>query len=173
LYPANFLEHQLSRTLHIKSRLADERGTAVVEFAIVLPILAVVLFGIIDFGRILNYWNDENQMAADGARWAAVNRNPASSGSLQDYIQGQADTTELKNGTTGDGVSTKAAVTIWTSGKVGDPVRVCVTSKFHFFKILDMSADLPTHGAAEMRLEQAPTTWTPDGAYRSDCPAPS
>jgi Flp pilus assembly protein TadG len=158
---------------HIKSRLADERGTAVVEFAIVLPVLAVVLFGIIDFGRVLNYWNDENQMAADGARWAAVNHNPSTSGqSLQDYIQSQADTTELKSGTSGDGVSTKATVTIWTSGTAGDPVRICVASKFHFFKILKLTADLKTHGAAEMRLEQAATNYTPDGAYRSDCPSP-
>jgi Flp pilus assembly protein TadG len=158
---------------HIKSRLLDERGTAVVEMAIVLPVLAVILFGIIDFGRLINYWNDQNQMAADGARWAAVNRNPGTSGqTLQAYIQGQGDTAELRNGVSGDGVTQAAQVKIYTSGKVGDPVRVCVTSKFHFFKILGLnkSVDMVTHGAAEMRLEQGATNFTPDGGYRTDCP---
>ena len=33
----------------------DERGTALVEFALIAPLLFLLLFGIIDFGRALNY----------------------------------------------------------------------------------------------------------------------
>src|SRR5437763_12245520 len=54
----------------------DQRGTALVEFALIAPLLFLLLFGIIDFGRALNYYNQVTQLAAQGARAAAVNRNP-------------------------------------------------------------------------------------------------
>ena len=54
----------------------SERGTAVVEFALVAPLLFLIVFGIVDFGRALNYYNDLTQLAGQGARAAAVNRNP-------------------------------------------------------------------------------------------------
>jgi Flp pilus assembly protein TadG len=149
---------------NIRSHLSDERGTAIVEFAIVLPVLALVLFGITDFGRIMNYWNDENQMAAAGARSAAVNYQPPS-GTLQSYIQSQADTGELRNGT--GAVTQKATVTIITTGNVGDPVTVCVTSKFRPFRILGIGPSITTHGSATMRVEQAATSYMPDSSTGS------
>src|SRR5262249_11331792 len=54
----------------------SERGTAVVEFALVAPLLFLLVFGIIEFGRILNAYNQLTQLAGQGARAAAVNRNP-------------------------------------------------------------------------------------------------
>jgi len=58
-------------------RLArSERGTAVVEFALVAPLLFLIVFGIIEFGRILNGYNQLTQLAGQGARAATVNRNP-------------------------------------------------------------------------------------------------
>ena len=53
-----------------------ERGTAVVEFAIIAPLLFLLVFGLIDFARALNYYNDLTQLAGQGARAAAVSRNP-------------------------------------------------------------------------------------------------
>src|SRR6187431_1979562 len=76
----------------------EERGVALVEFALVAPILLVLLFGMLDFGRVFNYWIDATHLSNEGARWAVVNKNPASSGTLQQYIQAQADTNELRNG---------------------------------------------------------------------------
>ena len=54
----------------------DQRGTALVEFALIAPLLFLLLFGIIDFGRALDYYNQVTQLAGQGARAAAVNRNP-------------------------------------------------------------------------------------------------
>ena len=76
----------------------EERGVALVEFALVVPLLLVLLFGMLDFGHTFNYWIDATHLANEGARWAVVNKNPASSGTLQEYIQQQADTHELRNG---------------------------------------------------------------------------
>src|SRR5262249_25698707 len=53
----------------------DEGGTALVEFALIAPLLFLLIFGIIDFGRALNYYNELTQLAGQGARAAAVNRN--------------------------------------------------------------------------------------------------
>jgi hypothetical protein len=58
------------------ARGQGERGTAVVEFALVAPILFLLVFGIVDFARMMNYYNVMTQLAAQGARAAAVNRNP-------------------------------------------------------------------------------------------------
>jgi Flp pilus assembly protein TadG len=72
------LSHHASDTMpaHILRRLAADRGVAMVEMALVLPLLLVLLMGMLDFGRAINYWNDVNHIAGEGARFAAVNNNP-------------------------------------------------------------------------------------------------
>src|SRR5436309_16080784 len=54
----------------------DERGTAVVEFVLVAPVLLVILFAMLDLGKAFNYWIDTTQLASSGARFAVVNANP-------------------------------------------------------------------------------------------------
>ena len=48
--------------------LGIERGSSAVEFAIILPLLLLVLFGIIDFGRLEFERITVNQAAFEGAR---------------------------------------------------------------------------------------------------------
>ena len=86
-----------SRLLAATRRHArSERGTAIVEFALIAPLLFLLVFGIIEFGRILNTYNQLTQLAGQGARAAAVNRNPdgtaigASSGTVDDADCGTA-----------------------------------------------------------------------------------
>lgn len=47
-------------------------GNAVIEFALVLPILLLVLFGITEFGRMILTTNILNTASREGARLAAV-----------------------------------------------------------------------------------------------------
>lgn len=49
-----------------------ERGAAAVEFALLLPLLLLVAFGIIDFGRALNAQITLTQAAREGARLEAL-----------------------------------------------------------------------------------------------------
>ncbi len=49
-----------------------DRGATAVEFALLLPLLMLLLFGIIDFGRALNAQITITQAAREGARVAAL-----------------------------------------------------------------------------------------------------
>jgi Flp pilus assembly protein TadG len=51
-----------------------DRGAVAVEFAILLPVLLLILFGIIDFGRALNAQIALTQAAREGARIDALNQ---------------------------------------------------------------------------------------------------
>jgi Flp pilus assembly protein TadG len=56
-----------------KGRRSDDRGAAMVEFAIVMPLLFLILFGIIEFAIAFNDYQSIRQGARDGARQAVVN----------------------------------------------------------------------------------------------------
>ena len=57
-----------------------EDGQATVEFAIVIPLLLLLVFGIVQFGKAFNNWIDLNHLANESARWAAVNKIPPHDG---------------------------------------------------------------------------------------------
>src|SRR5437870_3643223 len=53
-------------------RKRNERGASLVEFALLLPVLVLLLFGIIDFGNLYNNYQAVRQGARDGMRQAIV-----------------------------------------------------------------------------------------------------
>lgn len=54
--------------------VGNERGQTMVEFALVAPILALLLFGVIQFGIAFNSYVTITDAARAGARKAAVSR---------------------------------------------------------------------------------------------------
>lgn len=58
--------------VHGGKRRASERGAAAVEFALVAPLLLLLVFGIVSYGYMLNFRQGVSQAAAEGARAAAV-----------------------------------------------------------------------------------------------------
>jgi Flp pilus assembly protein TadG len=109
----------------------EQRGTAVVEFALIAIPLLLIVFGIVDFGRALNYYNDVTQLAGAGARAAAVNTNidgTTADGNFQADLAAQNDSPELKN---------KVQVCIQAvPTAVGQPVTVSVKYRFHFTALI-------------------------------------
>jgi Flp pilus assembly protein TadG len=53
----------------------DERGQAVVEFAIIVPLIAMLLFAILEFGIVFNNYLTLTDAVRAGARKAAVSRH--------------------------------------------------------------------------------------------------
>lgn len=136
-----------------------------VEFVLVLPLLLVFLFGMLDFGKAYNYWIDETHLAHEGARYAAVNKNPGPGTTLQQSIREQADTAELKNGGTGSVPSALQVCISFPNGttQIGDPVRVSVVSTYSFLSLLTSQlgiTDKTITADSTMRLEQPPTNLT-------------
>ncbi len=53
-------------------RDSRQRGTTAVEFALVLPLLCLLLFGMVEMGRLLWTWNAAVEATRLGARLAVV-----------------------------------------------------------------------------------------------------
>jgi Flp pilus assembly protein TadG len=149
----------MTRVLH-RIR-GDEAGAALVEFALVLPVLLVLLFGLVDFGKAFNYWIDETHLANEGARWAVVNKNPGS-GTLQEYIRDQANTPELRTGGTSSVADPLQVCISFPNGElVGEPVEVTVSTSYTWMSFLGLTATEKTiTGRSTMRLEARPTNYS-------------
>jgi len=139
---------------------------ALVEFALVAPLLLVILFAMLDFGRTFNYWIDATHLANEGARWAVVNKNPASSGSLQQYIQQQADTDELRNGGSSSVPSALQVCISFPGGSsaLGNPVQVTASVTYNWLPFLSDQAlggltSTTVSSSSTMRLEAPPTNY--------------
>jgi Flp pilus assembly protein TadG len=133
-----------------KLRFLNESGQASVEFALVLPLLLFVLFAIIEFSRAFNAYNDLNQMAASGARFASVGRYPGDAGlksGAADTAVSQAATITLKYDQ--NGVLSDTCV-------VGAGVVVTTTSPVQLAPILNVGS-INLKGHAEMRVERCPS----------------
>jgi Flp pilus assembly protein TadG len=84
-----------------------ERGNTLLEYAIVVIVLLMFLFGIIDFGRALYAYHFVANAAREGTRFAIVRGSsadctgmagcPADNDSIQDYVQNMATGIGLNN----------------------------------------------------------------------------
>src|SRR6266567_3473641 len=66
----------MKRRRHTASDSRD-RGSVAVEFALLLPVLLLLIFGVIDFGRAINAQITLTQAAREGARLAALGQSSA------------------------------------------------------------------------------------------------
>jgi Flp pilus assembly protein TadG len=134
-----------------------EAGSAVVEFAMVLPVLCALVFALIDCGKAVYYYIELTHVANEGARVASVNTTslPGGSSSLAGYLCSQlgSPTSELRAGS--DSVD-KALVQVSTpdGADVGDPIVVSVSTSYHVIPFFG-AATIPISGSATMRLEQS------------------
>ena len=149
-----------------RGQLVRQEGVALIEFALVLPLLLLLVLGVIDFGKAFNYKNDETHLANQAARYAAVNSCTACGGStVNAWIPTQAASNELQSGLT---------VKMWfanNAGKfpgdvgyvppaandknhcVGDPVKVALSYSFSFMPYLKLGT-FTIKGSSTMRLEK-------------------
>ena len=112
----------------------DERGTSLVEFALILPLFALMLFGMIDFGLLFGgFISLRNQVNAAGREVAISQSSPSCASANQPSLciaEQAIASSEL--GTTG---GVKVAVDFpnlaTTSPVAGQPVIVCAEAALH------------------------------------------
>ncbi len=143
-----------------------EDGQATVEFAIVIPLLLLLVVGIFEFGKAFNYWIDLNHLANEGARWAAVDKLPGnpspSCADFKTYLLNQMNTGDLKSKVTPANITLKVDTQGGLPPQVGDPVSVSIKAPGYKIASLGENINLGTvtlGSKSTMRLEQVPS-WT-------------
>jgi Flp pilus assembly protein TadG len=97
---------------------ARQRGQSMVELALVLPILLLILFGIVDLGRVFNAYIAITNASREGALYGSFHPpvDNAAKGLISDRVLQEARPTVILNPAliqiTSDGVVAGKAVTV-------------------------------------------------------------
>lgn len=140
-----------------------QRGVALVEFALVAPLLFLLLFGIVEFGWAFLQYLDTRHGAREGARLAAVDYNDpdTADGALVDIV------TEICERMDDDADSSVRLTR--TSGAVGDRATIEVSRELNTLTGF-LDAFLPDgtdfSSTIEFRLEQT-ASWASMGSATS------
>ena len=127
--------------------IKNERGASAVEFALILPILVMLVFGIFEFGIAYNNYISLTHAAREGARLAAVN---------MDEIKG-IDWFEdrVKNSSPAIKDKIESITLSGQDGNIGDKVTVTVTGEVLNIEIpLAGSWPVQLASTATLRIEQ-------------------
>jgi len=122
--------------------IKNEKGASAVEFALILPILIMLVFGIFQFGIAYNNYITITHAAREGARLAAVDLyNP----DLEDIIKERAYPIPEDD--------IIISITTPEGEDIGDPVVVEIIYNITVEIPLVGSWDIPLTSKAVMRLE--------------------
>jgi Flp pilus assembly protein TadG len=155
------LETMVGGDVRIRS---DDDGAAAVEFALVLTLLMVLLFGIIEFGYGFYQAQSASAGVREGARRAAVGQ-AASCAQLRGTVTGAASgitfgtVTVALTDTNADG----------TAGDVGDTVAVTVPYTIDLGVLGGLIPGLPST-LARTAVAQARIELQPTGGQAVSCP---
>jgi Flp pilus assembly protein TadG len=122
-----------------------------VEFALILPVLLIIVAGLLSFGRVFFYWLQANHEANEAVRWAVVDRNPYAPTSLQQHVRDQG-TIEFASDVAVCIDFPEAGVTFATVD-IGDAIRVRVRKEFDLLPVLG-AGTIAIRGSATQRLER-------------------
>jgi TadE-like protein len=75
----------------------DARGTTAIEFAIVAPVFVMLIFGAIEYSRVLWTLNALQQVAFDGARCMAIPQSACAVGGSYDFTNTTTHITQTGN----------------------------------------------------------------------------
>ena len=101
-----------------------DRGAAAVEFALLLPVLLLLIFGIVDFGRMLNAKILISEAAREGARAAALAGTGQASSRIAIVTQGLPVSVSISGCPSTPDPSANATVTITHEFQFVTPLNV-------------------------------------------------
>jgi len=119
----------------------NPRGTAMVETAIVLPVVMLLLFGLIEMGRALHHQHILAKTVRDAARYLA--RVPLACPAGADPNWAAALTTAQHLAATGQLSGGNALVRGWTEASFTVANPVCQNWSGRTVQMITMSADIP------------------------------
>jgi Flp pilus assembly protein TadG len=133
-----------------------EGGAAAVEFALIVPLLFLILFGTLQYGFYFFSLQAGNQAAREAARRAAVGDMPTCT-AFVDYVKSRVGRANFGNTITVKRTYTNAAPNTLPATEVGDLVTVTVS-----YRSIDMNVPfIPTPGgtaqietSADTRVER-------------------
>jgi Flp pilus assembly protein TadG len=151
-----------------RTTMRGARGSTVAEFAFTLPVLVLMIFGIIDFGRAIYAYHFVSDAAREATRWASVRGSactgldscPAQASDVSDYVAHLAppgiDTSASKLNVETDWVPPPNALSVCASQpkNPGCAVQVKVTYKFNFMLPFLPSKTFRLTSSAEMVISQ-------------------
>ncbi len=147
-----------------------ERGAALVEFAVLAPMLLLLALGMVEFGWLFGQFNDVRHGAREGARYAAVNGGDENT--IADRVCQSMD--GLDAGMTQIVITVGEVESNGTSGiQRGDTGTLQVTADVSSLSNLPLiSVFLPSQlsSTVEFRLEQDPDLWAPATITKTSCP---
>jgi Flp pilus assembly protein TadG len=133
-------------------RSSGERGSVSVEFAAVLPLVAVTMLLVAQMGLLVSEQLAVQHAAREGARTAAVsNDDDAARDAALRAGNLDPDRTTIEVSPATRDVGTRVTVTVHY-----EPVEVPLVGRF-------MPADVRLHSAVSMRTERAPPDEPPAG----------
>ncbi|MGD8684132.1 MAG: TadE/TadG family type IV pilus assembly protein [Chloroflexota bacterium] len=104
-----------------------QRGQAIGEFALIIPLLFVMIVALLDFGRIVYVNNALAEGAREGARWGAVQGRAATTAGLTSVAdETKARMTAVPNPSVT--VSCDRLITTTPNCSTGDIIEVTATS---------------------------------------------
>lgn len=126
--------------------LSGERGASAVEFAIILPILIMLIFGIIQFGIAFNKYIAVTHAVREGVRLAAVGLYEDPDFDFEQAVRDSAPTIEI------DTITVENPEGL----EIGNPVVVTVTVEIFFIDIpmAGRWGPIQLTGQATMRRER-------------------
>lgn len=146
-----------------KHSAEPERGASLVEFAVLAPLLLILVMGVIEFGYMFAQLNDIRHAVREGARYAAVDAGNEDSIASQvcSTIEGLSGGMSNLTVTLTDGSSTDPSVP-GVIGLRGDTARIAVSVDVSSLSGAPViTSFLPTSLATDVdfRLEQNSTNW--------------
>lgn len=127
--------------------IRDKRGQSLVELALVIPLLIIVLFGIIEFGRVFHSYLIITHASREGARVGVVGQ---SNGEIQQRIQEAAPLANM------DKLTITITPTDQGSRTPGVPLTISIDYKVELFTPVLGSIlpnPVPLQAQTTMRME--------------------
>ena len=147
------------------NRIKSERGTALIEAALTIPLLLLISVAIFEFGRAFETWQIMTNAAREGARVAVLPgaTNAMVTARVQDYLRvglSDAEASRASIGLNSQSISLNPDGSMTAAGS-----RVVVSLPFEFM-VLNGVAQLVVNGST---LGQ-PITLTTSAVMRNEAP---